>query len=649
VTVAIANIDRAVPGWGTRTTRLAAGSSSALAVLGLAAAGGGYFPSAWGWISLVALWAAAIGLLLGEPHVTRADVAFQMLLGLFVTWVGVSASWSSSTPAFRELERDVAYLAVAFAALVLLRRTNATLILGGIWAGVSLLSLYSLATRLFPNRIGTYDPIAVYRLAAPIGYWNTLGLLTTMGMLLALGVLARVRSLAARALACASVVVLATTLYFTYSRGSVLALGVAIVVLLAFDAARLQAAGAVLAATPATAAAVLFASRQHALTRQHAAVADAVSAGQRLAIVLGLLFIVGALLGVVFHFVTARFVPPQRLRTAFAATLACGAVLACVVGFAAYGGPAHIASRAWQSFSAPPPKAQANLNSRLFSFSGNRRADLWRSSWLDVKAHPVVGTGAGSFEQRWLRDRPAALKVRDGHSLYMEVFGELGAIGLLLLVLALAVPLVAAARVRRHPFVPFALAAYVALIVHAGVDWDWEMPVLMVPGFIIAASLLGWARREDVAPLANRARFGLLGIVGVAMVFGLVTLVGNMSLAQASTAAGKGNWTASAKDANRAHTWAPWSSDPYRALGEAQLGEGDTKSAIASFNDAIAKSPNDWNLWFDLARATTGNAQRDALRHAKQLNPLSPEIAELQKEIDAEKVITVVPKSPAQK
>jgi Flp pilus assembly protein TadD len=121
-----------------------------------------------------------------------------------------------------------------------------------------------------------------------------------------------------------------------------------------------------------------------------------------------------------------------------------------------------------------------------------------------------------------------------------------------------------------------------------------------------------------------------------------------MSLAQASTAAGKGDWTRSAKDARRAHTWAPWSSEPYRLLGEAELGQGDTKAAIASFNKAIANNPTDWNLWFDLARATTGNAQRDALRHAKQLNPLSPEIAELQKEINAEKVINVVPKSPAQ-
>jgi hypothetical protein len=632
---------------GTSVHRFSGGAlplvGSAALAIAIGAASGGYFPSSWGWISLVALWAVALAFLLDAPRFARRDVLLLSFFALFVAWVGLSALWSSATPALREFERGLAYLAVAFAALVLVRRTNATLILGGLCSGIVLLCSYSLATRLFPNRIGTYDPVAVYRLAAPVGYWNTLGILAAIGILLAVGLLARLPSAVVRALAGASVVVLSTTLYFTYSRGALLALGVALVVLLAFDVARLQAAVAVLVAAPAAATGVLLASREHALTRQHAAIGAAVSAGHRLAIALALLFVLGAALGVAFHYGSARFVVPQRLRSAFGVVLAAGAVAVCLIGVVTYGSPIHIASRAWHSFTAPPPKTQTNLNSRLFNFSSNGRIDLWRSSWHDAKAHPLAGTGAGSFEQRWLRNRPAALKVRDGHSLYMEVLGELGVIGLLLIVLALAVPLGAAVRARRHPFVPFALAAYVALIVHAGVDWDWEMPVLIVPGLIIAASLLVWARREDAAPLSYRARVVLLGVVGLAMVFALITLVGNMSLSQASNAAGNGNWAKSAKDARRAHTWAPWSSEPYRLLGEAELGQGDTKAAIASFNQALGKSPGDWNVWFDMARATTGRPQQQALARAARLNPLSPEIAELRREIAAEKVITVVP------
>jgi cytochrome c-type biogenesis protein CcmH/NrfG len=115
-------------------------------------------------------------------------------------------------------------------------------------------------------------------------------------------------------------------------------------------------------------------------------------------------------------------------------------------------------------------------------------------------------------------------------------------------------------------------------------------------------------------------------------------------MSRASAAASSGNWAASARDAKRAHTWAPWSSEPYRLLGEAQLGEGNTTAAVASFHTAIRKSPDDWNLWFDLARATTGKAQQAALAHASRLNPLSPEIAELRHEIRADSTITITAK-----
>jgi hypothetical protein len=631
------------PEVGRLPSRAIAVAGAALVPIAVGAASGGYFPSAWGWISLVALWVAALALLLDTPQLGRSDAAFLALLALFVAWVGLSALWSSATPALRELERDLAYLAVAFAALVLVRRATAALVLGGLASGIALLSVYSLGTRLFPNRIGSYDPVAVYRLSAPIGYWNTLGILAAIGIVLGFGFLARTPSAAARAAACAGLVVLSTTLYFTYSRGALLALGLALVALFAVDRARLQAAAAMLAGAPAAVLAVFFASRERALTQQHAPLREAVSAGQRLAVILLALLVVAAALGLLFDLLSKRFVPPEALRIAFASVLTAAVAAVCFIGIVAYGSPFHAASRAWHDFSAPPPKSQANLNSRLFSFSGNGRADLYRVSWHDFKAHPLLGTGAGSFEQRWLSSRPTALKVRDAHSLYIEVLGEMGLIGLALIVLALAVPLLAVRRIRRHPFAPFALAAYVALVVHAGVDWDWEMPVLMISGLLIAASLLAWARPEDAPPIGGRTRGALFAAIGVAMVLALITLVGNMSLAQASTAAGNGNWAASARDAKRAHTWAPWSSEPYRLLGEAQLGEGNTKAAVASFDKAIVKSPDDWNLWFDLARATTGAAQRQALDHAARLNPLSPEIAELRREIAAEKVINVGP------
>jgi Flp pilus assembly protein TadD len=81
-----------------------------------------------------------------------------------------------------------------------------------------------------------------------------------------------------------------------------------------------------------------------------------------------------------------------------------------------------------------------------------------------------------------------------------------------------------------------------------------------------------------------------------------------------------------------------------RLLGEAQLGDGDSSAAAATFRKAIEKNDDDWSLWFDLARATTGVEQRAALDHAARLDPLAPEIVELRKEIADQKTIDVVPR-----
>ena len=130
---------------------------------------------------------------------------------------------------------------------------------------------------------------------------------------------------------------------------------------------------------------------------------------------------------------------------------------------------------------------------------------------------------------------------------------------------------------------------------------------------------------------------GVLAVSAVAALavaaFGFVFLVGNMFLSRANAAATSGHWTTAAKDAKRASTWLPWSTDTQRQLGEAQLAQGNTKAAQASFHKAIRTDSSDWNLWLDLARASAGKAQASALAEAAKLNPLSPEIKELRTEL----------------
>jgi len=125
---------------------------------------------------------------------------------------------------------------------------------------------------------------------------------------------------------------------------------------------------------------------------------------------------------------------------------------------------------------------------------GDRPA-FWSVAVSDASSHPLLGSGAGSFDDYWLRHRAIGAFVEDAHSLYLETAAELGLVGLTLLGCALLVPLWALARGRLDPLAPIAAAAYVTFLVHAGLDWDWEMPATTLAGLALAAALIGSARR----------------------------------------------------------------------------------------------------------------------------------------------------------
>src|SRR4051794_22452400 len=150
--------------------------SAAFIPLGVGAAGGGYFPSSWAWIGMGCLWLAALAIAARSEFVVAPPVLFAALLWAFAMWALASAIWADASVAVVDAERDVLY-AVAVTTVLLLRRALVGHALAGLVIGVTLLSCYSLATRLFPERFGGYDSIAGYRLAGPVGYWNALGIL----------------------------------------------------------------------------------------------------------------------------------------------------------------------------------------------------------------------------------------------------------------------------------------------------------------------------------------------------------------------------------------------------------------------------------------------------------------------------------------
>ena len=595
----------------------------------LGAANGGYFPGSWGWAALVLLWLAGIALLLDEgAAIGRAGLAFLGLLAALTAWTLLSVVWSSDvTQSVLEAQRDLVYVAGALAALLAARRSPGSLLVGT-WGAIVLLAGYGLLTRLFPERLGFFDAISGNRLSHPIGYWNSLGLLAGMGSLLALGLAARSPSRLLRVTAGASVVPLVATLYFTFSRGGWIATAAGLAVLFLVDRRRLQLLAVAAALTPWAAVGVLLASRKQALTHTGDVLAAASGDGHSLAIVVVLLTAAAALAGFGVAVVEPRFTAPRIVRLAAAASVTL-ALVAAVVGVSVrYGSPVGAATHAWDAFAGNAPSSGTDLNGRLFHLSGSGRVTQWEVAWKQVEAHPALGGGAGSFERYWNQHRAVAGKIRNVHNLYLEALSTLGPLGLALLVAALAIPLAVVRRARGEPLAAAALAAYIAFLLHAIVDWDWQITSVTLAALLCGvAVVLSATPRRRVEALARRGRLLTLAVVGVLGAAAVYGIAGRIALARVSDAAHNGSWARLQTDASRASALMPWSTEPWQRAGEAQLQSGRFEEARASLRKAIASDSGSWQLWLDLAKAADGRERASALDRAERLNPHSPEAA----------------------
>ena len=615
-------------------SQIAVGVAAAVGVGALGAADGGYFPPAWGWTALVSLWLVIAWLLLGRAalHGGRlAAVFFGGLTGL-AAWTWLSLAWTdNTTQTVLEGFRMLAYAGVAAAFVLVIRRETAPALLRGVLAGLVLISAYGLLTRLLPERIGSYDTVSGYRLSEPIGYWNGFAVFVTLGLLLALGAVARERNVALRAVAGASFVVLLPALYFTFSRGAWIALVVGLAAAVALDPRRLQLIVALFVVGIPALIATAIGSSYEGLIRRDSPLSVVTEQGGELVIVIALFALVAAAATVALSVAERRYEPPRNVRLAFAAMVAVVTLVALAAVVVRFGGPVDMVDRAYDAFKQPPSGSDTDLGDRLFTFTGSYRAELWEEAWNQWQDNPVLGEGAGTYEQYWNEHRPIEHKVRDAHNLYLETLGELGPIGLALLLLALAVPVAAAFGARRHPLAAGAFGAYVAYLVHAAVDWDWELPAVTVAALATGVALIVFRARpgsELVPGLRLRVAAGVVAALMAGAAF--VGLVGSSALAASDDAAvaSPPDLDEAAGEARKAQDWAPWSSEPWQRLGEAQLGQGNLAGARESFQEAIDKEPGDWLLWLRLAEASSGVEREAALREAERLNPLADEIRE---------------------
>lgn len=601
-----------------RGRQLLVGTATAVLLTSAGAAHGSYFPGSWGWLTVACAWAALVAL------AVDSDVALPRLaVGTFAAWTAVtlwtlaSVIWSvDATQTVLEVQRTTVYVAAFAGAVLVARRAQAALIAGTV-AATAGLCLYATVTRLVPDRLGVVDAIGGYRLSEPIGYWNALGLVAGMGGLLALGLAARSSTTLGRALAAAPLPLYFTTLYFTFSRGAWAATAAGLIVALLIDPRRLQllSAGALLAPWPALA--VILASRSPALITVGSPLARQTHEGHRLVLPLLGLCAVAAVAAAAL----ARAEPHVSIpRRPVEATLVAALAAVCLVGFATYGSPWHLSERAWHSFAAASSAGGPDLNQHLFQLSSSGRVAQWKIAWREATLHPVLGSGAGTYERYWDRYRLTPGKVRDVHNRYLEHLAEQGPIGLALLVLAFGLPFVAAVRRRAVPLVPPVAGAAFAYALHSAVDWDWEIASVTLLFVVCSAALLVAAPTTTPA-LGRRARAAAMAMVAVTAGVGLFAIAMQTTLSHIG-----GSPAHAAREARKAADIQPWSTEPWRRLAAVDTAARRYGDAQAALHRALAKDPGDWTLWFALAQASNGRQRVVAMDRVAKLDPLSPEL-----------------------
>ena len=446
------------------------------------------------WAGALVAWAAALGLVAtGDGGALGAAWSWPAAAGLLLAWTFASTLWSAvPSQSLLDTRPLLVYAAVVLALVVLARAGAAWALVVGTELGICVLVGWALARYLL--RRGAFDQFEGYHLSQPVGYANGIGILAVLGALLALGPTLAACSRVARAAAAASVPLLLEALVFTGSNASFAALGAGILATAACARSPLAVLRAVgLLAVP-TLPLLWLAHWSRYADADHPRTGGGVLLAAGLA---------AALIAAAVPFVQARLGAVRRPRPVVPLLVA--AAVAAVAVAVALGG------------------------------STQPRRSYYHVAWHELVAHPLLGSGAGTFARAWLDSGLAAHYggALNAHSLYLETLAELGPLGLALLLVVLFLPLRRLGRVRDVRGVPAAFGAAVAFLLHAGVDWDWQLPAVVVAGLACLGAVL--LADGEWPPAGPRLRGGALV---AALALGGLSIAGTADSAEPSAVAG---------------------------------------------------------------------------------------------------------------
>jgi len=613
--------------------------SVAAAIFALLYANGGFAPTTRAYAGIAAWWllgiGAAFGIASAWSSIDRFALAAVGLLAAFDIWILVSIGWASDAErALAQFNQVALYVAVLAIGVVLGRLVPGRVLVAGVALALSGVAVVALVSRCFPSTFGLQPGSTILsalksRLSFPLGYWNGLGIAVALAYPLLFSIMVSRRSRLESALAAMPLPILAAVMYLTSSRGAFVAAGVAVLTFALLTPKKWPVLAAFIVACGAGAVAVGVLVPKNALVDGDVNTAQGVEQGHHAALWIGIASIVTAFVWAGLAEVGRRLPSPsRRIGQATAAALVLIVLVAIVL--------AHPIAKfdAFKSNAAIANTHGSTTTNHLLNSSGSGRWQFWSAAISEFHAHPLKGGGAGSWGAWWLQHGTLpGVFTEYAHSLYLEALGELGIVGLLLLVAAVLVALVGAVRsalVLQSSEIAAAAACGIAFFAAAAYDWVWQLAGVAVVG----VGMLGFAL--GALPSTRSSALGRLGVlrpalalVAVAAIIPQYVVLATGSHIRNSQAAFK------AEDGPRARSEAlaakaiePWAASPYLQLGLISEAEGNYSAAARWLDDAISRSKRDWSLWLTAARieVENGNA-RSAVRdlaEAKRLNPSSP-------------------------
>ena len=549
---------------------------------------------------LIGVWALVlIGVVLPRdplPHSTFGRLALAgmvllaLLFSLSITWAGVKA------PAVAAAVTSAIYAGYLLAAVPALRRRRFARSV----EPFALLTLvcaagYGLSERIAPRAIHLETPeIALGRLTEPLGYWNAVGLAAGIGIMLAASVAADTeRRRATSVLAMASIPLVASALWLSYSRGALASTVAGLVALVAFRRTRAQAVTAGIAVL-GTAAAALTVERLDSIKITTGSLRNRSHDGDLFAVFLLAATITFALIG----FAVSRSSLLRRLSHEIPRPIV--KALGIVAVLLALGPLALVLTNTPQSQRQP-----TGTNAARLTTADSDRSKYWKVQLDRFVDAPIAGHGGGSFAAAWMQHRGTLRTAKNAHSLPIEVAGDLGILGLtalLMLILGLAGCARRSVRADRRCAAGPA-AALVIFGSHCLIDWDWQIPGLMAVVLAMAGVVIATIdtdqTREGAFP-----RF-LLAAASVALIaWGGWITVGikhereARSVMRAASMLGwnSDRWNRVEKDLNRATELDP---EPAARvwLTIAAVQRRDLRLAEAVASDLVDENPGSWFAW----------------------------------------------------